>query len=154
MLGTAVIFLWTCGMGQSAPATQPTSNPAHQWVATSETDQVSESSGVIASRVNKDVYWTHNDSGNTPRVWAFRLSEADRREHKAKDMGYVDLENASSVDWEDIAAGPGKTIYVLDGGDNPPCQRTDKQIHRFTEPKFDVNGPPIREKRRIDSIRW
>jgi hypothetical protein len=116
--------------------------------------QVPESSGIVASRVNADIFWTHNDSGSGPTVWAFRLSAADRAAGAARRMGSVQLSGASSVDWEDIAAGPGNRIYVFDGGDNPPCERTNKRIHRFTEPVFNPSGPPIGLTLPFDSIRF
>jgi hypothetical protein len=124
-------------------------------VAQSETDQVPESSGVVASRVNADLFWTHNDSGRyPPRVYAFRLSAEDRRRGIARDLGYVELAGATLVDWEDIAAGPDDTIYVFDGGDNPPCKRSDKRIYRFREPKIDPNGPPAALEVPAQSIRF
>ncbi|MHC4442720.1 MAG: hypothetical protein ACYTF1_03605 [Planctomycetota bacterium] len=127
----------------------------HKLVAVAETTQVRESSGVIASRASRDIYWTHNDSGlYPPRVWAFRLSKADKARKLAKHMGYVELAGAKNVDWEDIAAGPNKTIYILDGGDNPPCRRKRKIIYRFREPKVDRNGPPIGLKVKCDTIRF
>jgi len=117
---------------------------AERFVADAETPLVPESSGVIASRLQADLYWTHNDSGMShPRVYAFRLSAADRKRRLAKHLGYVELEGASCVDWEDIAAGPDGTIYILDGGDNPPCCRSNKRIYRFKEPAVDSNGPPV-----------
>ena len=105
--------------------------------------QVVESSGVVASRKNPDILWTHNDSGSKAIVWAFRLSSADRAASVARRMGSVQLVGASCRDWEDIASGPGQQVYILDGGDNPPCRRTDKRIHRFSEPTIDPQGSPI-----------
>jgi len=115
----------------------------HQQVATLDTDEVQESSGVVPSRINADLYWTNEDSGAGPRVWVFRLSLADLGAATARNMGYIDLPGASSVDWEDVANGPGDMIYLFDGGDNPPCDRTDKQIHRFSEPVIDPDGPRV-----------
>ncbi len=116
---------------------------AHAEVALLESADVQESSGLVASRTSPDIYWTQNDSGGTPHVWALRLNAADIAAHVARKMGSVYLPSASNVDWEDIAAGPGPRIYVFDGGDNPPCDRTSKRIHRFLEPAIDPDGPPI-----------
>jgi hypothetical protein len=116
----------------------------HHFVATAEATDVPESSGVIASRLEPDVYWTHNDSGNPPRVYAFRLSPADRARRVAKDLGYVQLRRAFNEDWEDIAYGPGGMIYLFDGGNNQPCNRQNKCIYRFREPRLEPNGRPIR----------
>lgn len=120
-----------------------------------QTTQVPESSGVVAGRVNPDIYWTHNDSGRyPPRVYAFRLSAEDIDSGVALDRGYVELRGARLVDWEDIAYGPENRIYVMDGGDNPPCRRDDKRIYRFTEPKIDPRGGPIALHVPCDSIRF
>ncbi len=120
-----------------------------------ETDQVPESSGVVASRTSPDIFWTHNDSGPyAPRVWAFRLSQADVAAGVARHMGYVELAGATQYDWEDIAAGPGQTIHIFDGGDNPPCDRADKRIHRFLEPTIDPAGDPVSLTLPFDSIRF
>ena len=125
----------------------------HTFAASSETTLVPESSGVIASRRSPDVFWTHNDSGHPhSRVWAFRLSTADKADGKAKHLGYVELPGASNRDWEDIAAGPGHHIYVLDGGDNPPCKRSNKHIHRFVEPTVDPDGSPVALTTPFDSV--
>ena len=127
---------------------------AEQFAALSETAQVPENSGVAASRRHRDVYWTHNDSGSGPiRVWAFRLSPDDRRKQIARHLGYVELTGASNRDCEDIAMGPGNTIYLFDGGDNPPCKRTDKRIYRLAEPALDPDGPPIAMRAGFDTAR-
>lgn len=127
----------------------------HYQAAATETDQAPESSGVVAGRLQSDVYWTHNDSGHPARLWVFRLTAADEAAGIARNLGFVDLPGASSVDWEDIAAGPpGDCIYVFDGGDNPPCDRANKRIHRFAEPAIDPNGPPVALSVAWSSIRF
>ncbi|MGB9623467.1 MAG: hypothetical protein ACPMAQ_01260 [Phycisphaerae bacterium] len=127
---------------------------AHYQAAQTETDQAPESSGVIASRLSADVYWTNNDSGNPARLWVFRLTAADEAVGIAKNLGYVDPAGASNVDWEDIAAGPGNMIYVFDGGDNPPCDRANKRVYRFAEPAIDPNGSPVAMSVACSSIRF
>lgn len=127
----------------------------HRHVADAQTDAVPESSGVVAGRVTPDIYWTHNDSGAyRPRVYAFRLNEADRRAGMAKDMGYVQLNGARINDWEDIAADDAGRLYILDGGDNPPCTRGDKRIYRFAEPAIDPQGGAIRAHVDCRSLRF
>jgi len=133
----------------SAPSTQPV--PAIR----AETDQVSEASGIVASQINRDIYWTHNDSGPyRPRVWAFRLARDDRNRRIARHMGYVELINAGTRDWEDIAIGPNQMLYIFDGGDNPPCNRSDKRIYRFAEPTIDPQGTPVALTVSAQSIRF
>src|ERR1051325_6127651 len=81
------------------------------------TDQIIEASGLAASRKNTDVLWTHNDSGDTARIFAIST--------KAKLLGIYNLKasNVEAIDWEDIAIGPAPTpgeyyIYIGDIGDN------------------------------------
>lgn len=127
----------------------------HRLVAWSETEMIPESSGVIAAPDLPDIFWTHNDSGSyRPRLWAFRLTIADRQEKVAPHMGWIELTNALLIDWEDIATGPEDFIYVLDGGDRPPCTRTNKRIYRFQQPKIDFSKPPVRLKVSADHIRF
>ena len=95
-----------------------------------EEKAVRESSGVVASRRNAGLYWTHNDSGDGPFVYAF---DADGRRR-----GVWRVEGARAVDWEDIAAGPGPEqgrsyLYVGDIGDNGE-EREYVTVYRFQEP--------------------
>jgi hypothetical protein len=126
----------------------------HEFLGYSQTQDVNESSGVTPSHFDADVFWTHNDSGHPPRVYAFRLSAADRRKGVAADLGYLMLPKAPCVDWEEITSGPGDTIYVFDGGDNSPCRRADKSIIRFKEPKIDWSKAPIRQSVRFEIARF
>lgn len=124
-------------------------------VAVAESADIPESSGLIASRVNPDVFWTHNDSGDyPPRIYAMRLNESDITRGIARHLGFIQLTNATMVDWEDIALGPGETIYVFDGGDNPPCNRSDKRIYRIVEPTIDPDGAPVALNAVAETIRF
>lgn len=93
-------------------------------------DAVSESSGVAASRANAGLYWTHNDSGDGPFIYAFDRAGAKR--------GVWRVGGAQHDDWEDMAAGPGPEqgrtyLYVGDIGDND-YGRTTLTVYRFPEP--------------------
>ncbi len=150
----ATIAFVAC-VNAAVPDVQPRAWNPEQLVAVSETTLVPESSGVVAARRSRDVYFTHGDSGSEkPRVWAFRLSQADRRKQVARHLGYVELIGAGNGDWEDIAAGPAGMIYILDGGDNPPCNRKEKRVIRFAEPRIDPDGRPVALKAKCESIRF
>jgi hypothetical protein len=93
-------------------------------------DAVNESSGVVASRANQGLYWTHNDSGDGPFLYAFDRAGAKR--------GVWRVAGAKSDDWEDMAAGPGPEqgrayLYVGDIGDNDYV-RTTLTVYRIPEP--------------------
>ena len=81
-----------------------------------------ELSGLALSR--SGTLWTHNDSGDGPRVLAL-----DRRGRLQRE---VVLNGAEAIDWEDIAVR-GRTVYVGDIGDNLAA-RPNVTVYRFREP--------------------
>lgn len=91
-------------------------------------DGLAESSGVAASRAYPGVYWTHNDSGSEPVIFAIDSTGAI--------LARVRVEGATNVDWEDVALGPcpaGDCLYVADTGDNQE-RRDHAVIYRIPEP--------------------
>ena len=76
-------------------------------IASLENKKITESSGICASRQNPGIYWTHNDSGSGPYLFAFN--------EKGQDMGTLHLATPAQ-DFEDIAAATirGKN-YILVG---------------------------------------
>ena len=92
---------------------------------------VKESSGIVASRSSPGVYWTHNDSGDGPFIYAF--------DARGEPRGVWRVTNAKARDWEDIAAGPGPEtgrsyLYIGDIGNNSGS-RTDVTVYRVPEPE-------------------
>jgi len=89
-------------------------------VGTLPNKQLDEISGIAASGINKDIYYIHNDSGDTSRFFAIHP------DGKLKTTIYFkgDPKEGQGVhDCEDIAVGPGPIkgkSYVYDGdiGDN------------------------------------
>ncbi len=74
---------------------------------------IRESSGVVRSVVMPGAFWTHNDSGNDERLFAFDSTGAD--------LGAVTVTGSRNRDWEALAAGPcheGRCLYVGDVGNN------------------------------------
>lgn len=74
-----------------------------------------ESSGITPSHRVPGVYWTHNDSGDEPRLYA--------TDSAGDDLGSVLVAGADNVDWEDLGSGPcpghsGWCLYPADIGDN------------------------------------
>ena len=103
-----------------------------------ETDRVKEPSGLVVSRKNIDVIWTHNDSGGNPELFAVDTT--------GRFLGAYNLVDANLVDWEDIAIGPGPIdgvdyLYIADTGDN--AARYDSVfIYRVPEPVVDSQQQP------------
>lgn len=91
-------------------------------------EEVRETSGLVQSRRDPGMFWTHNDKGNEPDLFAFdaggRLVERVR------------VTGASLVDWEDIDAGPcdgGTCLHIGDIGDNDGARST-ITIYSIPEP--------------------
>lgn len=99
-------------------------------IGTVESAELTEISGLAASRTHAGVLWAHNDSGDDPAIHA--LGEDGRA------LGRTVLPDLTARDWEDIALGPGPRagrdyLYLADIGDNRGDRPT-VQIHRLPEP--------------------
>jgi Na+-transporting methylmalonyl-CoA/oxaloacetate decarboxylase gamma subunit len=115
-------------------------------IARLEDAAIDESSGIVASRRNPDLFWTHNDSGDDPLLFAF--------DREGKRRGVWRVEGAKARDWEDIAIGPGPLrnqpyIYVGDIGNNQNA-RDVVIVYRFPEPAIE---PGDAESSRRNPIR-
>ncbi len=91
---------------------------------------ITEASGLAASRINKDVLWVHNDSGDESRVYAMNI----RGEH----LGVYYIADCPARDWEDMAVGPGPVpgqnyLYIGDIGDNL-VRNAEVRVCRVSEP--------------------
>src|SRR3954447_18081002 len=87
--------------------------------------QIAESSGIVASTRRDDIVFTHNDSGDTARFFAI-----DRH---GCTIGVFTAPQVRATDWEDIARGPGGSLWLGDTGDND-AKRGELAVHRFAEP--------------------
>jgi hypothetical protein len=96
---------------------------------------IRESSGLVASRRQAGVLWTHNDSGDSARVFA-----VDRR---GRTLATHTLAGVFALDWEDVAIGPGPAaardyLYLGDIGDNGQI-RPEIYVYRTPEPVVDAS---------------
>jgi hypothetical protein len=101
--------------GVAAPAKETVAAAACQIVTRDVAlpETVDETSGLAASRRHAGVYWTHDDSGGEPVVFAF--------DESGRPQGTVRIAGASNRDWEDAALGPcpgGDCLYLADTGNN------------------------------------
>ncbi|MFA5353392.1 MAG: hypothetical protein WC291_04120 [Thermodesulfovibrionales bacterium] len=93
---------------------------------------INESSGLACGRANKDVFWTHNDSGGKPQLFAFGLN--------GEDLAVVTLTQARNRDWEDMASFSYEGrhfLLVADVGDNL-SRREDYTLYIVPEPELDA----------------
>ena len=100
-------------------------------------DELRESSGVVVSRTQPGVLWSHNDSGDGPNLYAIDIS--------GRLLAKFTVANAMARDWEDISSGPcpgtattapqaSGCLYVADTGDNTEVRR-EVTIYIVAEPK-------------------
>lgn len=95
-----------------------------------EDQAITESSGLVASRSAPGCYWTHNDAGNEPLIYAF--------DSLGRSRGVWQVTGATNLDWEDLSVGPGPKpntnyLYIGDIGDNEGT-RSEIVIYRIPEP--------------------
>ena len=115
-------------VSQKAPKPAPYGPPAT--IATLKDKSVSESSGLAASRLTPGAYWTNNDSGDGPFVYAF--------DTRGDSLGVFRVAGAQARDWEDMATRPGPErgksyLYLGDIGDNNEA-RAEIVVYRVPEP--------------------
>ena len=124
-------FASICLSAVAAPQ-QPYGTPTT--VATLKNRSITESSGLTTSRSKPGAYWTHNDSGDGPYIYAFNGQGAS--------LGVFRVTGAKADDWEDIAIGPGPEpgkwyLYIGDIGDNN-ATRSEIVVYRVAEPILDA----------------
>jgi len=100
---------------------------------------ITEASGIVASRMNANVLWTHNDSGHPAQIFAMTP--------EGTDLGTYNITGAASLDWEDIAIGPGpiantQYLYIGDIGDNFALRST-VAVYRVPEPVVSDTQAPV-----------
>lgn len=131
-MNKAFVFLVLAVFSFATPAyTQNFGDRIDKGVVSS--DSLDEASGIAVSRRNPVILWTHNDSGDKPRLFAMTTS--------AKVVGIYTLTNAENRDWEDICTGSFNGtpfIFVGDIGDNN-AQYDVKTIYRIEEPFINEN---------------
>ncbi|MFQ3670670.1 MAG: hypothetical protein SNJ84_04355 [Verrucomicrobiia bacterium] len=92
--------------------------------------ELTEISGMAASRLRADTVWVVNDSGHGPRVYAI--------DRQGRSLGSAEVGEASNRDWEDLASfvWRGRSyLAIADIGDNRG-RRSRVSIYIVPEPRF------------------
>ena len=123
-----VLALWACGDADALEGACPSwQRPVSVGVVASP--EITEASGLAVSRVHEGVLWTHNDKGDSARLFAVGLD--------ASHQGELTVLGPEPVDWEDLASGPdpegGGWLFVGDIGDNNG-ERESIAVWRVAEP--------------------
>jgi hypothetical protein len=85
---------------------------------------IPEASGIVKSRRYPGIFWTHNDSGNPPLLFAI---SGDGRIVRQFRVG------VPNIDWEDIAIDDQGHLYLGDIGNNTKVLPV-RAIYRIDEP--------------------
>ena len=112
--------------------------------------EINESSGLVLSDRNAGCFWTHNDSGDAPRLF---LVHRDGRT-----IARLNVSGAKAIDWEDIAMATmdgSPKIIIGDIGGNAQS-RNHVTLYVLSEPKFqfDASKPkrPIESTAKVETI--
>jgi hypothetical protein len=85
---------------------------------------IPEASGIVKSRRFPGIFWTHNDSGNPPLLFAIRGDGRIVRQFRLV---------VPNIDWEDIAIDGQGHLYLGDIGNNTRALPL-RAIYRIDEP--------------------
>jgi len=146
LLAFSVLIIAEWGRGPGLQACAPRCQEAEvaleaKELAILKDREIDESSGLILSQRNPNCFWTHNDSGDSPRLF---LIHRDGRT-----IARVKIEGATAVDWEDITMatinGSPKLIVGDIGGNTQ--KREHVTLYVVSEPTFQYG-----DKKPLDPI--
>lgn len=112
-----------------APAEEVAYAPPRQ-VCVVMDERITEASGLACSRHMPDAFWTHNDSGDTPRLFLVNT--------EGKLLTSQTIAQARARDWEDMASFKLKNqgyLLIGDVGDNE-AKREECQLYLVKEPRI------------------
>jgi hypothetical protein len=92
---------------------------------------IQESSGLAASKRFPGVFWTHNDQGHAPVLFAVNRS--------GKTVARYKITGPTITDWEDVAVDNSSQVYIADTGNNDGS-RDKVQVYSLPEPNPKASG--------------
>gem|GEM_PF-427082 len=105
-----------------------------------------ECSGIVRGRNWKNTYWTINDSGDEPRLYAIDGKGVNYLKSRSDNTTGVLLGGAINVDWEDIAVDDSGNVIVCDVGNNRNDRR-DLTLYIVPEPSPVASRASVPHKR-------
>jgi hypothetical protein len=121
-----------------APAASPVS-----LVGRIEARDIEESSGLVASRRHPGIFYTHNDSGGAPVLYAIKADGSLVKQYRVP---------ARHTDWEDITTDDAGRLYVADTGNNN-ARRDSVDVFRLAEPNLSDKARQRKSKSRANDTR-
>lgn len=123
-------LLMSCGLARPPEPTLARSDEAT--VLVMDDPRITESSGLAASVVHPGIFYTHNDKGAGPEVYAVA--------EDGSVQAVIELEGAPSEDWEDITVTPDGQVWVADIGGVDEQGRSQVSLVSFREPAELADG--------------
>ncbi len=112
-------------------------------VATLRNVRIDESSGIACSRRNEGIFWTHNDSGDESRLYAFN--------ERGDSVAEITVAGAEFIDCEDLCSftlpetdGPVPLLLAADTGNNSR-RRKSSILYLIPEPELKPATRTIRD---------
>lgn len=105
-------------------------------------EQITEASGLAASRTYPKCFWIHNDSGDEPRLFLVDAQGTTRL--------IASVQDAEAYDWEDLCSfeKDGKSYLLIgDTGDNGRVRKGKEKacrLYLIEEPKTELSEKKIR----------
>jgi hypothetical protein len=127
---SAVLFVSTIAASQTETAEPIHVDTTIRELGLLENQQIRESSGLALSTRDPNVLWTHNDSGDTARIFALDLT--------GRHLGEFIIEDESFTDFEDIVSyeHEGKHRLLIGDVGNNRSKRKSGTIYVIKEPKL------------------
>lgn len=131
----AAAALAACALKAQSPDGAPLgrSYGAGRRIASLADPLIDESSGLACGRRNVGAFWTHNDSGDATRIFAFG--------RKGEALATYVIAEAVAIDWEDMASfslGGRHYLVIADTGDNARV-RPRVTLYFIEEPALDLS---------------
>ena len=119
------IFIPTGSIGADLPALERVGRIAFHGI--------DESSAIEKSHQYPDTYWTINDSGGGPRIFAINASGETIKPEGLKMYRGIQVQGATNIDWEALAVDDRGNLYIADIGNNSSLRRN-LAIYLVSEP--------------------
>jgi len=108
---------------------------------------IKEASGLVKSRHSDNVFWTHNDGGDEPRIFPITRNGNLRKPEAKKKYSGTFIKDAKNKDWEDIATDNEGNLIIGDCGNNKN-KRKDLALYIIEEP-IPSTTPKVKIKAKI-----
>lgn len=111
-----------------------------------EQRSITESSGIVVSRKDPELFWTHNDGGGRRQV-LYAITRTGQPVAEFRVTG------ALLEDWEDIAADSQGHLFLGDVGNND-AKRTSIAVHQVDEPNTKESQSGLARVTRTWNLRY